>query len=175
MQPTAVSEKWKAVPGYYGKYAVSSHGRFRCRTGFMRPSKRPDGYFEIKLFEKGSTKNHRVARLVARAFIGEPPDARSQINHKDGNKANNRVDNLEWVTPSENIRHRYAVIGPAPVGEARSSRWRYVGTSLETGEKKIYKVAKSAAADGFSPGCIYACVRGRTKTHLGHSWERVPA
>jgi hypothetical protein len=62
------------------------------------------GYNHIRLFKDGVRKNFQIHRLVASTFI-DNPYMKPQVNHKDGNKSNNHVSNLEWVTQSENIRH----------------------------------------------------------------------
>ena len=89
-----------------GCWQVSSLGRYRNRLGgISHGCLKPSGYCEVNI--KGSTC--QVHRLVARAFLGPPPSqAAWQVNHIDGNRSNNRKDNLEWVSPSENTRHFYS-------------------------------------------------------------------
>jgi len=65
------------------------------------------GYPCVSISEGGFSKTEYVHRLLAKAFIDNPED-KKQVNHIDGNKANNNINNLEWVTPSENILHAYA-------------------------------------------------------------------
>lgn len=101
-------EIWKPAVGYEDNYEVSNLGRIRNRKGYvMKPALRKDGYHWIYLASKTAPNNASVHRLVAKAFIPNP-DNKPQVNHKDGNKTNNCVSNLEWVTQSENVRHAYA-------------------------------------------------------------------
>ncbi len=65
------------------------------------------GYHCVALRKDGKVKVYRIHRLVAETFIGSAPSEEYQINHIDGNKANNSVDNLEWVTPKENTHHAF--------------------------------------------------------------------
>jgi hypothetical protein len=106
-------ENWKPVVGYEEIYEVSDLGRVRrikpgssTRVGrISRGSLTPDGYIRVSLSFHDSTKRtHNVARLVAIAFIPNPEN-KPEVNHRDGNKVNNCVDNLEWVTVLENRRH----------------------------------------------------------------------
>lgn len=102
-------EIWKDIDGFYGKYQISSWGRVRnAESGhILIPYKNKKGYLKVGLHKNGERipKKFRVNRLVAKAFISNPYDL-PQVNHKDGNKENNSVTNLEWVTNKENAEHR---------------------------------------------------------------------
>jgi hypothetical protein len=93
---------------------VSNNGRiFRIkRNGSLREIKTridKDGYRVVTIYLNGKSRYCGVHRYVAKAFVINPdPDNRCEVNHKDGNKLNNYFDNLEWVTPKENIRHAWA-------------------------------------------------------------------
>jgi len=113
---------WKSVKGYEGIYEVSTRGQIRSldridtyvrnhttvtfhRKGtLLVPRITPDKYLGVVLQKKGAQKHVRVHRIVGEAFINNP-DNKPQINHKDGNKINDDVKNLEWVTVLENTRH----------------------------------------------------------------------
>jgi hypothetical protein len=95
-------------------YLVTVEGRiFSLKTmRFMKATKRPDGYVYVRI----SNKTHRVHRLVAQTYIPNLEN-KPQVNHIDGNKANNMLCNLEWMTQSENIQHSFD-IGLRPISEA---------------------------------------------------------
>lgn len=104
-------EIWKEVEGYSGKYQVSSWGRVRnAESGaILKPYKNRKGYLKVGLLKSGkSADKHRVHRLVAKAFIENPYNL-PQVNHKDGNKENNSVTNLEWVSDEINRKHAMAM------------------------------------------------------------------
>lgn len=109
-------EIWKDIHGYEGLYQVSNFGRVKrlkreklwrgtkvkIDEKIMSISKDRSGYFTIQLYNNNIDKRHRVHRLVASAFIGV---SELQVNHIDGIKTNNNINNLEYVTASENIKH----------------------------------------------------------------------
>jgi hypothetical protein len=107
-------EKWKQIVDW--PYEVSSRGRVRRSVGNSGTRKglviklqiNHGGYPVVVLHHKERMKGVTVHRLVAAAFIGPKPDG-LQVNHKDGDKQNNLVYNLEYVTPSENLRHSYGL------------------------------------------------------------------
>lgn len=103
-----MEEVWKDVVGYEGYYMVSNLGRIKSmrfrhikREKIMLPNLRPDGYMAIGLSKNGVTKTKTVHRLVASAFL-ENPNNLEMINHKDENRSNNAVSNLEWCSRSYN-------------------------------------------------------------------------
>lgn len=109
-----MEEIWKEVVGYNGLYQVSNMGRVRNAKGMImsqKPSK--DGYVRLLLFKDGKYKSEYIHILVAKSFIPNLYN-KPEVNHIDANKRNNCVENLEWVTKSEN--HRHAVnMGLKPV------------------------------------------------------------
>ena len=109
-------EIWKPVAGYEGRYEISNHGRVksckRFRSGkgnadtligerLLVASHDHSGYLKVCLRNGSRSQNHSVHQLVARAFIDNPNDY-DQVNHKDENKENNYVSNLEWCTAAYN-------------------------------------------------------------------------
>lgn len=114
-------ELWNKVAGYNNCYLVSNLGNVKsitrtdCRGRFRRgrilkPNRLKDGYEQVGLYVNGKCKYVKVHRLVAEAFV-DNPDAKPEVNHKNGIRHDNRADNLEWVTKSENLRHSFRVLG----------------------------------------------------------------
>lgn len=108
-----VEEAWKDIVGYEGKYQVSNLGRVKSfkhrKPHIMVGSVSHDGYQLVLLSSGGKNIGKSVHRLVAQAFLSNPNNY-PVVNHKDGNKLNNIVDNLEWCTYSENILHSMYVL-----------------------------------------------------------------
>lgn len=120
-------EMWKPLPGFEGEYAVSNLGRVKSlarpsinssrqvRGVIRKQNPNSHGYSMLKLYHAdGTWRGVSVHRMVALAFLGPCPIGKN-INHKNGDKMDNRVDNLEYTTQSENLRHAYehlGVIGP---------------------------------------------------------------
>ena len=103
-------EQWKPIEGTDGKYEVSNLGHMRTngkRPGLLTLTKQKSGYrYAMIQLNNGKQKNCRVHRLVAEHFLPNP-DNMKEVNHKDGNKDNNRADNLEWCTRSHNVKHSF--------------------------------------------------------------------
>jgi hypothetical protein len=149
---------WLPVPGFEGLYEVSDQGRVRSvrRRRQLHPSKKTTGYLQVTLAVEGVSHYLSVHRIVAMAFLPNPEN-KPQVNHKNGNKTDNRVANLEWMTNSENQRHRFEVLGH------KGHTARPV-ICLDTGE--VFPSAK-AAAERF--GCdstgVTMCCSGTRKSH----------
>ena len=101
-------EIWKDVVGYEGLYRINNKGDvFSVRKSKnMKLCKTGNGYLKVGITKNGKTKYIDVHRLVAIAFIKNERNLK-EINHIDGNKENNSVENLEWSTRSENVKHAY--------------------------------------------------------------------
>lgn len=119
-------EEWRDIKGYEGYYQVSNLGRVR-RLPFsytdvagrklnykgihiLSPTKMSNGYLSVMLSKCGIRKRMLVHRIVGEVFLANKQN-KPQINHIDGNRANNKVTNLEWCTASENIKHSYDFLG----------------------------------------------------------------
>lgn len=114
MENSILTQEWKDIRDYEAFYEVSNYGLVRNKkTGrILKTADAGKGYLYVNLgkCDKGKTKNFKVHRLVAEAFIPNPKNL-PQINHKDLNKQNNRVDNLEWVDAYQNQRHQLKATG----------------------------------------------------------------
>lgn len=100
-----MKEKWRKVPNYLG-YEASTFGEIRRRGKILTTEISKLGY--CRKYLKDLKINLLIHRAVALAFIPNPEN-KLQVNHKDGNKQNNYVPNLEWVTPSENMKHSFSI------------------------------------------------------------------
>lgn len=103
------NERWKAIEGYDGMYQVSDLGRVRSRYSgewkLMRFSRNESGYLSVNLSKNKEIKHFYVHRLVAQAFIPNDDETKTQINHIDECKQNNRLWNLEYCTPQYNMTY----------------------------------------------------------------------
>lgn len=103
------NERWKDIDGYDGAYQVSDLGRVRSKKyGYwrvMKPIKASNGYLHLDLFKDGKNKTFSVHRLVAQAFIPNDDETKTQINHIDECKQNNRLWNIEYCTPQYNTNY----------------------------------------------------------------------
>ena len=163
----------RAVPGRM----VSSMGRLkfldgRISFGYLEKV----GYLSTTLCSDFGPQFQRVHRLVAAAFLGDPPTPmHTQVNHKDGDKANNCADNLEYVTPRENNVQRWL--------NAKSSvTFRSDSKSVESrayGQGGAWilhpSLASAAAVLGVRPGNIVNCTQGRQRQTGGYEFRLAPA
>jgi hypothetical protein len=128
-------EIWKQIEYYKGLYEVSNFGRIKSlshinNVGKLRPecilkNRLTDrGYQSVVLYNNGKAKSFRVHQLVGKSFIHNPLN-KPYINHLDGIKSNNNVDNLEWVTHSENVKHAFK-IGLNRISCGRDKKGKFV-------------------------------------------------
>jgi hypothetical protein len=143
LQPMQEVEVWKPIPGFSENYLASSLGRIKsigryvkCRAGFrlikdkiLRDYNSP-GFYKVISF--GPRKTRFVHRLVSQAFHENPENKRC-VNHIDGNKLNNRADNLEWATFSENELHSFRVLGKKPTPYWRGKTGKEFPCSIPMG------------------------------------------
>ena len=168
----ANKEKWREVVGYDRRYSVSDRGRVRSDSKYIRQSVGNHGYLVVNLCSPlGARKQHLVHRLISEAFLANDFGRRT-VNHKDGTKTNNLLNNLEWATDSENHLHAY-----------KNGLNRNGGVTMATGIKcKAFKRAiqadsggrgvvmfgnKQMEDNGFDPVGVWRCLNGLRKTHRG--------
>lgn len=138
---------WKDIKGYEGLYQISDKGlvisksrmiitvdgktRF-VKGRLMKLRKHDDGYRFVSLCRNGKSKNHYVHRLVAEAFIPNE-HSKPEVNHLNGNKTCNRVENLAWATHAENVQHAY------DTGLSKKSLGRYNARKVrDKASNKLY-------------------------------------
>lgn len=180
-------EVWKPIPGYEGLYEVSNKGRVKrleqdiiCKNGVKRHKKerilkgtvQNNGYLYVNLYDGPK----RVHRLVAEAFIPNP-EGKPQVNHKDEDKTNNHVENLEWMTAKENLnfgtRNERAGKAISKANRNHIALSKTVAQYSKDGELiKVWQSAREASRQlGISQGNISLAVQGKRKTCGGFVWK----
>ena len=168
-----MNEEWRPIPGYEGYYEVSNIGRVRSlnrytKSGWGTPVFHPsqmmkcrvvsNGYRHVKLTKDGRRCEPLVHRLVAEAFLPNPQNL-PQVNHKDGDKSNDIVSNLEWCTHSDNQLHSRRILKRV-CGLPRKRV-----ECIDTGE--VFETAHHAArAYNLNPGGVYYVCEGKNR-HAG--------
>lgn len=176
-----MKEIWKDVVGYEGLYQVSNLGRIKAmqkrghKSVVMKYSIRKDGYCRILLSKNSEYKALYVHRLVAEAFLTHA-DNECEVNHIDGNKANNNLSNLEWVTRSDNIKHALKCglkINPTigKFGGKNPNSKKVYQYDLKNNLVKVWDSASEAERfGGFCANNIYACIT-KKRTYKGFIWK----
>ena len=160
-------EEWKEISGTAGMYEISSYGRLwsNITHKFLKTYVNSDGYLLATFPINGVKKRRTMHRLVAEAFIPNPGE-KPQINHIDANRTNNRIDNLEWCTPSENTLHSFKI--------GTSKRYPHHEKAVVRSDGKRYNSMCEAARDINVP---YSYIRdvcnGTQKTTRGYGFRRV--
>jgi hypothetical protein len=114
MEQEGIIGKWRPVVGYVGLYEVSADGWVRTLrfNRIMARHLTHFGYYSTALTDiSGKRRDIFIHRLVIEAFLGPPPSDKHECNHKDGDKANPRLENLEWCTKSQNKLHAHRILG----------------------------------------------------------------
>ena len=150
-------EVWKSIAEQEGIYEVSSKGRIRSlrRNIFLKSRPNTNGYPSVSLCEDGIIKERVIHRLVADAFLVKPSDFFTEVNHINGDKLYNVLTNLEWSSPTHNIRHawqlgltvarnKYMGVRLDPSG-----KWRYALPSLFSRTGKAGYSTEEAAAKAY--------------------------
>ncbi|OQS42318.1 HNH endonuclease [Chromobacterium haemolyticum] len=167
---------WKLVNEYDG-YEVSNTGEIRSldrmvslgRCGKQRFQKgatlkqwaaKNTGYMQVDL----SGKRMLVHRIVAMAFCDGFNEG-LEVNHKNGIRSDNRSDNLEWVTPSENLKHSFEKL------DRNKHVTPVIATNIESNEEIYFPSMQAAKECGFTKSEICNCAKGKKKTHKGFYWR----
>lgn len=162
---------------------IDTMGRKRSWKGkILKPDIAPNGYYRITLAVNGKKKQAYLHRLLATHFL-ENPNNLPQVNHKDGNKLNNDLNNLEWVSVQDNVIHAYKnglishISGEqhpnfGKFGSESKKAKKVKSTNIITGEVKIYGALIEVVQDGFTKSEISRCCN-HGGTHKGHKFEFV--
>lgn len=174
-------EIWKDVDGYEGLYKVSNLGNVMsceryvktCGGGkrlvsesVLKPFMCPGGYLEINLWKNNKMKTTMIHRLVAKAFL-ENPNNFPEVNHKDENKKNNCVDNLEWCTPKYNAN--YGTRNQRMV-EKKETKSVFMMDKSGNIIKKFDSLGEATRQTGFDISAIIRVCKGKQKTSMGYKW-----
>lgn len=115
-----IEEIWLPIPNYINLYWISNLGNVKCKNKQLKQRTNKKGYLKVRLYKNNKCKTFSIHRLVAINFIPNP-DNLPQVNHKDGNKLNNTITNLQWCNNSENQLHAYKLgLQPSRHGENNS-------------------------------------------------------
>lgn len=183
-------EHWKTIKGYEQLYNVSSYGNVeslkrivptkgnstRISHGrLLKTIKKSIGYRQVTLSKLGGQKIYLVHRLVAQAFLPNPNNL-PQVNHIDGNKENNNLENLEWCTHKQNAVHARRVLGQhswhwGKLGKDTPTAKPILQLSLDGSLVKRWDCALDAVREhGFDSGCISRVAKGIRNHHKGFKW-----
>ena len=176
-----IKEEWWDIPGYEGYYQASTQGRIKsvdrtvrsrygtqkCKGTMLTPAVGRN-YYRVTLVKEGSKKLFTVHRLVATTFLPNP-DNLPQVNHKDENKLNNCVDNLEWCTQQYNLAY-----GSGRERLTDKTRKAVMQINQFGNVIAIYRSTQEAARiTGFSQGHISMCCTGKASHHNGYLWRYI--
>lgn len=181
-----MEEIWKRVQEY-PRYEVSNLGRIRAiyirgikRNKILKPKLTKKGYLEISLYRERKHKSFRLHRLVAQSFIPNPNNL-PQVNHKNGNKLDNRAENLEWCTCSENVTHAFRTgLKHGIRGKEHPSSKRIAQLDLEGNLIKVWEssmnIERTLKEINVDQAAVIACCRGKCGkkkrvTHKGYKWK----
>ena len=176
----------KEVVGYEQRYLVSSLGRIKSLryngrniTAFLKPTTTIFGYLMVNLYDNNSVPNTTFVHvIVSKAFIPNPQNKRT-VNHKNGIKSDNRVENLEWMTHGENGLHSYRVLNRKSAMLGRCGKLHHNSKPINqlslTGEFiKKWDCSKDVERElGFRAENIRECCNGRYKFSNGFKWKWV--
>lgn len=169
----------KDFPNYYATDNGDIYSRNYLGTGRIKkllPNQDGSGYYYINLYKNNKRYNKHIHRLIAETFILNPEN-KPQVNHKNGIKTDNRVENLEWVTASENINHAYKVLGRKGVRLGKFGKNCPMHTKIiqqiKNGKiiSEYYGICEAERKTGIYFTNIWSCCKGIRKTAGGYSWK----
>lgn len=173
-------ETWKDIHEYSGIYQVSNMGNIRSidrivtqyghkqnytrimRGKAIKPRLQNGGYLIVWLCKNGISKPFTVHRIVAKHFINNEEQL-TDINHMDGNKKNNKVENLEWCTRSYNVKHSYLM---------HDRKLKGVAVKCVELDIVFRSIKEAGIKMNINPACVEHVLAGRNKTAGGYTWKR---
>lgn len=181
-------EIWKDIPNYEGLYQVSNLGKVKSlprktcnqyqKGILMKPIKTRFGYLKVELYKNTKAKWFPIHRLVAMTFLNEF-DNNLQVNHKNGIKTDNTIDNLEMVTASENQFHSYRVLKNVPPMQNHFGKDHVRAIKINQYDKnnsfiKTWdSIIEASNEIGVPACCITNCAKGRRKSAGNFIWKYV--
>ena len=164
------NEVWKDIKGFEGHYQVSDKGRVRSlkygKERILKPERTHNGYLRVGLLKNRNRKMFMVHRLVGQAFLSNPHNL-PQINHKDEDKTNNRVENLEWCDGKYNMN--YGTRTQRVTEKVSKTVLQYTKTGEFVKEwKSTHDIERNL---GYSKGNISSCCTGKLKWIYGFVWS----
>ena len=186
-----MEEIWKPIEGYEGLYEVSNFGRVKRLAGEVSRTNRwgstsivktkdrirklkansANGYVYVTLSKNGKIEIKRVHRLVAVAFIPNTEN-KPHVNHIDGDKTNNHVENLEWVTAKENMIHSRDVLRNDHAKGCHITHLKNRKPIIRD-DGVLYQSVKEILESGEATKTIYGHLKGRRKRYKGHVYRYV--
>ena len=161
-----MEEIWKDIEGYEGLYQISNMGRVKAlKKGIIRKPRLGRGYLYLNLCKNGMKKTFKIHRLVAKAFIPNPQNLKC-VNHKDENKLNNVVYNLEWCTFKYNTNYGTSLKRRAETQTRNIYQYDFNGKLI-----KIWHGLNEVKKSGMSPSAISSCCNKIYKTSYGFIWK----
>ena len=172
-------EHWKAIAGYEEIYEVSDLGRVRSlkfwKEKILKPQKDKGGYLHVGLSKDGQIKHTYVHRLVAEAFIPNPQGLET-VNHKDEDKTNNSVANLEWMSNKDNLNYgtRNKRVSEARLNHPAFSK-KVQMFDKSTGEllATFPSIHEAERVTGIAQSHISSCCLGKLKSAGGYKWRYI--
>lgn len=168
------------IKGYEGQYQVSNLGNIRNSKGkILKDRFDKDGYKKVTLCKDGNKKTYRVHRLVLETFKANP-DNKPQINHRNEDKTDNRLNNLEWSTPKENSNYGTRTARSVETKRKNGYYNELAKTNKLNAPKKVlcittgkvYESAHEAARDlNLNNSTITQCCKGKRPQHKGYQFK----
>lgn len=186
-----MKEVWKDIDGYEGLYQISNLGNVKSlprkktikQERILKPKLNKNGYLEVALCKNSNYKMCRVHKLVAKSFLNNPKN-KTQVNHKNGIKIDNEVSNLEYCTPSENIRHAWdngfkyisdtqrkrisnLNKGKPSINRKKVDQYDLNGNFIKTWDY----ISEAEKVTGIRTQNICACLKGKQKQTHNYIWK----